>query len=123
MDKGNRHFGDAREGQGFKGRRMYDVQECIFQFTAKTIPSPIRLPPHINRERLQLTEWESENGKQRSAIHPDGIFGIPLALDRNGSDKRYNDWIFDEEFINPLAKFVAFEGNSGEQLLATREKE
>ena len=40
----------------------------------------------------------------------------------NGSDKELNDWILDEELMNPLTIF-GIECNSGEQLLATGEKE
>ena len=64
-EEGNRQFGDAPEVKGFKGGWMYDIRERIFQFSAKTIPIPkIQIiPAHINRETLQPTEWESENGK------------------------------------------------------------
>jgi hypothetical protein len=41
----------------------------------------------------------------------------------NGSDKGLDDWILDEELMNPPASFVAFKGNSGEELLSTGEKE
>ena len=36
----NRHFSDAHEGKGFKGGLMYDIQEGVFQFSAKSIPIP-----------------------------------------------------------------------------------
>jgi hypothetical protein len=36
-EEANRHSDEARKGKGFKGGRMYDIQECIFHFTAKTI--------------------------------------------------------------------------------------
>ena len=37
--------------------------------------------------------------------------------------KELNDWILDEELINPLTLLVATDGNLGKQLLASREKE
>ena len=36
----NRHFSNAHEGKGFKGGLMYDIQEGVFQFSAKSIPIP-----------------------------------------------------------------------------------
>ena len=41
----------------------------------------------------------------------------------NSSDKGLNDWILDEELVNPLASFFASDSNTGEKLLATRAKE
>ena len=46
-----------------------------------------------------------------------------MTSESNGSNKGLNDWIFNEELMNPLTVLVAFEDNAGEQLLATREKE
>ena len=46
-----------------------------------------------------------------------------MTPESNGSNKGLNKWFFNEELMNPLAGLVAFEGYSGEQLLATREKE
>ena len=37
--------------------------------------------------------------------------------------KELNDWILDEELINPVTLLVATDGNLGKQLLASREKE
>ena len=46
-----------------------------------------------------------------------------MTSESNGSNKGLNDWIFNEELMNPLTGLVAFEDNAGEQMLATREKE
>ena len=32
-----------------------------------------------------------------------------LRLERNRSDKKLNNWILDEELLNPLASFIAIE--------------
>jgi hypothetical protein len=37
-----------------------------------------------------------------------------MVLENNGSDEGLNDWIWDEEMMNPLAIMVASKGNSGE---------
>ena len=59
-EEGSRNFGDPPDGKGFKAEWMYDVRECIFQFTAKPIPIQARI---ANREKLQTTEGELKKGK------------------------------------------------------------
>ena len=57
VEDGNRHFREACEGKGLKGGRMNNIQDCIFHFTAKTIPIPIHptFSVHSNQKTLQTT--------------------------------------------------------------------
>jgi hypothetical protein len=94
---------------------MYDIQESIFQITAKSIPIHLRIS---NRETLETTEWESENGNHPFTSIP--YVTVDVLSESNGSDKGPNDWILDEELMKPMADLLASEGNSREKLLATR---
>ena len=55
-EEGNWQFADAPQRKCFKVEWIYDIRECIFQFTAETTPIPRTPIPiiqaKINRETL-----------------------------------------------------------------------
>ena len=144
-EEGSRHIDDTIEANSFKSGQEYNIRERIFHFIVKMIPIPklgvenitgsrlsnperhcvLIIVEYNNRERLQTAERESENVEQGCAIYPLGncvptVHGVG---ESDRSDKCLNDWILDEELVDPLASFVASDSDSGEQKFATRMKE